>query len=95
MQHRNVPEDDIRSVASRDIIAKIQKKNNLGRPAEAETPQEGESEQEHGDEMHVAAPGDESTVQDFDADENQSSEYVAEDQGSEHVAAVGESRTAL
>lgn len=100
VQERNVPDDDVRLAATREIIAKIQKKNNWGRPAQTETMKEGNLEQEDGDEMHVAADGDESAMQDFvaedhDAEEDQSSEHFAEEDqsSSEHIAAVGESRT--
>jgi len=90
VQLRKVPEDDVRLAATREIIAKIQKKNNWVRGAQTGIAKEGDQEQEHGDESHVAADGDESTIQDHVVvdhnAEDQSSEHVAEDQINEHIA---------
>jgi len=90
LQLRKVPEDDVRLAATREIIAKIQKKNNWVRGVQTGMANEGDQEQEHGDHIHVAADRDEATMQDHvvvDHDaEDQSSEHVAEDESSEHIA---------
>lgn len=108
VQLRKVPEDDVRLSAAKDILAKLQEKNNFVRRVRTETTKEGDQEQEHGDDTHLGADGDESTMQDHVAAEHnaedessehvageQSSEHVAEEQSSGHVAAVGESSTPL
>ena len=85
LQARKVPEVDPRLAATKEIIARVQKRNNWIPQAQTETPKEGDQEQEHGEDMHFSADGDESSMQDpvaLDGD--------VEDQTTEHVAADGE-----
>ena len=82
MQRRNVPEDDPRLAAAKDIIARVQKRNNWA-PGQTEAPK-GDQEQEHGEDMHLCADGDESSMQAPDVDGD------VEDQTIEHIAADGE-----
>lgn len=84
MQAREVPEDDPRLAATKEIIARFQKRNNLVPGAQTETPKEGEQEQEHGEDMHLGGDGDESSMQDDVAVDGD-----VEDQTTEHVAADG------
>lgn len=88
VQLRKVPEDDVRLTSTKEIIAKIQRKNNWGPGAQTETPK-GDQEREHGEEMHLGADGDESTIQDHDV-EDESRELVGdvEEQSKEPVAAT-------
>ncbi|KAG0627172.1 hypothetical protein M758_2G179600 [Ceratodon purpureus] len=83
LQARQVPEDDPRLAATKEIISRFQKRNNFVPGAQTETQIEGEQEQEHGEDMHLGADGDESSMQDHvaaDGDvEHQTLEHV-EDQ---------------
>jgi hypothetical protein len=84
MQGRNVPEDDPRLAAAKDIIARVQKRNNWAPGGQTEAPK-GDQEQEHGEDMHLGADGDESSMQAPVAVDGD-----VEDQTIEHIAADGE-----
>lgn len=83
MQSRKVPEDDPRLAATKDIIARVQKRNNWVHGAQTEIPKEDGQEQEYGDNVQHSGEVDVPTEQDHIAVDGD-----AEEQSREHVAAA-------
>lgn len=78
VQLKKVPEDDPRLAATKDIIARVQKKNNWIRGAQTESAKEADQEQEHGEDVHH-----EHIMQDDVAADDQHMESVTTDSDTE------------
>lgn len=78
LQLKKVPEDDPRLAATKDIIARVQKKNNWIRGAQTESAKEADQEQEHGEDVHH-----EHIMQDDVAADDQHMESVTTDSDTE------------
>lgn len=83
LHSRKVPEDDPRLAATKDIIARVQKRNNWVHGAQTEIPKEDGQEQEYGDNVQHSGEVDVPTEQDHIAVDGD-----AEEQSREHVAAA-------